>query len=54
MLRVISNSACYIIDNGNIQCYSIKESFIGTHFELVLDVKNLTDKSEELEDFDFN
>ncbi len=54
MLRVISNSACYVIENGIIQCYSIKESFIGTHFELVLDVKNLTDKSEELEDFDFN
>lgn len=54
ILRVISNSACYVIENGVVQHFSVKESFNGTHFELILDVKNLTEKTEDLEDFDFN
>ena len=54
LLRVVSNAACYVIQNGIIQNYNTKECFNGTHFELVLDVKNLTDKTDEVEDFEFN
>lgn len=54
VLRVISNSVCYIMDNGKVNSYSTKVPFNGTHFELVLDVKNLTEKNGDLEDFDFS
>ena len=53
-LRVISNSAYYTIESNIVGYFNIKESFNGTHFELILDVKNLTEKTEDLEDFDFN
>lgn len=53
-LRVISNSACYTFNGVEHNFYPIREPFNGTHFEIILDVNNLSDKDNDTEDFDFS
>lgn len=52
-LSVVSNKANFKISNADIKATEQQYSFNGTHFELILSIDNLTEKSEETEDFDF-
>lgn len=52
-LIVVSNKAVFKILDSNIQATEQQHSFNGTHFELIFGIDNLTEKSDETEDFDF-
>lgn len=53
VLRLVSNRGC-IEMSEQPKSFQPRESFNGTHFEIVLNVENLTAKSTETEDFDFD
>ncbi len=53
ILRLVSNKACMEMGEQP-KSFQTHESFNGTHFEIVLNIENLTLKSSETEDFDFD